>query len=235
MEPELQLQQQWKYQQELERIHDSYRTQLRDEGRRCMEHVHEQTVETVKRLARIEEKYRASIEALKAQNSALWSRLRCSASNRNFVRSVNEHLTSRVDELAAKVAMEAHSKVQAETDAKERQDQLCDVKRQLGTPALTLLRVIKNPITDPLPTGCLKTGTSHTSRKVNLYDFVNKLEDKPIVFVIGAISHGNISPDFTEDSVCISECKLSAAGACAKLCNAFEEKWVSRDITDLDR
>eukprot|EP01012_Entosiphon_sulcatum_P058916 TRINITY_DN8313_c0_g1_i3.p2 TRINITY_DN8313_c0_g1~~TRINITY_DN8313_c0_g1_i3.p2 ORF type:complete len:117 (+),score=28.78 TRINITY_DN8313_c0_g1_i3:38-352(+) len=97
MEPELQLQQQWKYQQELERIHDSYRTQLRDEGRRCMEHVHElyqelerrgealqtaelqtaqhvsqteaallhlrerkarhnaQTVETVKRLARIEE------------------------------------------------------------------------------------------------------------------------------------------------------------------------------------
>eukprot|EP01012_Entosiphon_sulcatum_P058914 TRINITY_DN8313_c0_g1_i1.p1 TRINITY_DN8313_c0_g1~~TRINITY_DN8313_c0_g1_i1.p1 ORF type:complete len:241 (+),score=31.71 TRINITY_DN8313_c0_g1_i1:24-725(+) len=100
---------------------------------------------------------------------------------------------------------------------------------------LTLLRVIKNPITDHLPTGCLKIGTSHTSRKVNLYDFVNKLEDKPIVFVIGAISHGNISPDFTEDSVCISECKLSAAGACAKLCNAFEEKWVSRDITDLDR
>jgi len=50
-------------------------------------------------------------------------------------------------------------------------------------------------------------------------------EDKPIVFVIGAMSHGSIDVDYTEEDVSISQYHLSAALTCAKLCTAFEEAW----------
>ena len=41
----------------------------------------------------------------------------------------------------------------------------------------------------------------------------------------GAIAHGSIDVDYTEDNIGISGYPLSAALTCTKLCNAFEEAW----------
>ena len=55
---------------------------------------------------------------------------------------------------------------------------------------LMLLQVIKNPVTDHLPAGCLKIGTSyHSDQIVDVRKFA---EDKPIVFVVGAMAHGKV-------------------------------------------
>lgn len=57
--------------------------------------------------------------------------------------------------------------------------------------AFYCLQVIKNPISDHLPTGCLKIGTSfHADRLVDVRTFA---KDKPIVFVVGAMAHGKAS------------------------------------------
>lgn len=53
-----------------------------------------------------------------------------------------------------------------------------------------LLQVIKNPITDHLPTGCRKIGTSyHADLCVDLNQFAT---NQPIVFVVGAMAHGKV-------------------------------------------
>lgn len=87
-----------------------------------------------------------------------------------------------------------------------------------------LLKVIKNPVTDHLPIGCKKIGMSFKAEQcVDPRTLVPS--DEPIVFVVGAMAHGSIDTDYTEESYSISNYPLSAALTCAKLCNAFEEKW----------
>lgn len=87
-----------------------------------------------------------------------------------------------------------------------------------------LLKVIKNPIEDHLPTGCLKLATSFSAKKVtNPSEFVPVAE--PVVVVIGAMAKGAISPSYTSDTISISNYPLSAALTCTKFCSAFEEKW----------
>ncbi|ESO97730.1 hypothetical protein LOTGIDRAFT_208870 [Lottia gigantea] len=87
-----------------------------------------------------------------------------------------------------------------------------------------LLKVIKNPINDHLPVGCLKLGTSFQAEDViNPKTIVPK--DKPAVVVIGAMAHGMVDADYVEKSVSISSYPLSAALTCAKFCSAFEEEW----------
>ncbi|XP_027054588.1 ribosomal RNA small subunit methyltransferase NEP1-like [Pocillopora verrucosa] len=87
-----------------------------------------------------------------------------------------------------------------------------------------LLKVIKNPVTDHLPTGCRKVGTSfHSDNLVKLKDVIPK--DEPIVFVVGAMAHGSIDVPYVEDTVAISQYPLSGALTCAKICTAFEEAW----------
>ncbi|KAL6058304.1 18S rRNA pseudouridine methyltransferase [Balamuthia mandrillaris] len=90
-----------------------------------------------------------------------------------------------------------------------------------------LLKVIKNPITDHFPAGCPKIGASYNAEAcVPIYEFIRKLpQDKPIVFVIGAIAHGDIEADYVEQEVAYSEFPLSASVACGKLCDAFEALW----------
>ncbi|KAG7171119.1 Ribosomal RNA small subunit methyltransferase NEP1-like, partial [Homarus americanus] len=54
---------------------------------------------------------------------------------------------------------------------------------------MKLLKVIRNPVTDHLPPGCKKIGTSFTATKlVNPREIVPNNE--PIVVVIGAMAHG---------------------------------------------
>ncbi|KAF7493519.1 Ribosomal RNA small subunit methyltransferase NEP1 [Sarcoptes scabiei] len=87
-----------------------------------------------------------------------------------------------------------------------------------------LLRVIKNPITDHLPVGCRKIGTSFKCPKlVAPRDLVPN--DGPLTIVIGAMAHGKVEVDYTEYDVAISQYPLSAALTCTKICSAFEEAW----------
>lgn len=56
---------------------------------------------------------------------------------------------------------------------------------------MKLLKAIRNPVTDHLPVGCKKLGTSFTSKKlVNPRDLVP--ENEPIVIVIGSMAHGKV-------------------------------------------
>ncbi|XP_057557728.1 ribosomal RNA small subunit methyltransferase NEP1 isoform X1 [Hippopotamus amphibius kiboko] len=87
-----------------------------------------------------------------------------------------------------------------------------------------LLKVIKNPVSDHFPVGCMKIGTSFS---VPIVSDVRELvpSSDPIVFVVGAFAHGQVDVEYTEKMVSISNYPLSAALTCAKLTTAFEEVW----------
>lgn len=54
------------------------------------------------------------------------------------------------------------------------------------------LQVIKNPVSDHLPVGCLKLGTSFAVPKVSdLRELVPTAE--PVAIVVGAFAHGSVS------------------------------------------
>lgn len=127
-------------------------------------------------------------------------------------------------------------------------------------PNKKLLKLIKNPVTDHLPTGCRKICMTYNAEKsVRPVELV-PADDRPIVIVVGAIATGSVSytslllythismssvvhvvytyivqitPDYTEEDVAISNYPLSAALTCTKICTAFEEAWNVEDkITD---
>eukprot|EP00050_Salpingoeca_kvevrii_P015122 m.43767 g.43767 ORF g.43767 m.43767 type:complete len:240 (-) comp6171_c0_seq1:179-898(-) len=90
-----------------------------------------------------------------------------------------------------------------------------------------LLKVIKNPITDHLPTGCRKICTSYSAPKCvrpREY-FPTFAKDEPLVVVVGAVAHGAIEVDYADEQLAISQYAMSAAGVCAKLTDACEEMW----------
>lgn len=86
-----------------------------------------------------------------------------------------------------------------------------------------LLKVIKNPVSNYFPPGCRKyCMTYNAPRCVRPIELVL---DEPCVMVIGAQAHGSVNVDYTEENVGISNYPLSAALACSKLCDAFEQSW----------
>jgi len=92
--------------------------------------------------------------------------------------------------------------------------------------SMTLLKVIKNPVTSHLPMNCKKVGTSCRAALTPLDDWVKAAKvDGPIVFVIGAMSRGSIRSDYTTEKISFSQYPLSGALACAKICTAFEKEW----------
>ncbi|XP_067120610.1 ribosomal RNA small subunit methyltransferase NEP1 [Centruroides vittatus] len=87
-----------------------------------------------------------------------------------------------------------------------------------------LLKVIKNPVTDHLPVGCRKVGTSfHSDKLIHPKELVP--ENAPIVLVVGAMAHGQVKVGYVEETVSFSDYPLSAALTCSKLCCAFEDAW----------
>lgn len=90
---------------------------------------------------------------------------------------------------------------------------------------MKLLKVIKNPITDHLPVGCKKVAMSFTGKFVDNCRTLVPKDEEPIAIVVGAFAHGVVKADYAEDLISISKYPLSAALACSKLCNAFEEVW----------
>nr|XP_004668713.1 ribosomal RNA small subunit methyltransferase NEP1 [Jaculus jaculus] len=87
-----------------------------------------------------------------------------------------------------------------------------------------LLKVIKNPVSDHFPVGCMKIGTSFSIPAVSDVRELVPNSD-PVVFVVGAFAHGKVNVEYTEKMVSISNYPLSAALTCAKLTTAFEEVW----------
>ncbi|KAH9287740.1 hypothetical protein KI387_031857, partial [Taxus chinensis] len=66
-----------------------------------------------------------------------------------------------------------------------------------------LLRVIKNSVTKYLPSEAHRIGLSYSASKVvQLHDYVDAVNDKvPLVFVVGAMSHGKIEADYVDDFI----------------------------------
>lgn len=98
--------------------------------------------------------------------------------------------------------------------------------RAEGSPQ-RLLSVIKNPVGQHLPVGCRKylTSVNCTNLVTNMAELVPPERDEPVVMVVGGISHGKISTDYTEGELKISNYPLSAALCCAKLTSSFEQLW----------
>ncbi|KAG8070569.1 hypothetical protein GUJ93_ZPchr0006g41892 [Zizania palustris] len=90
-----------------------------------------------------------------------------------------------------------------------------------------LLNVIKNPVTRYLPVGARKIGLSYSADKsVNLLDYVAKSsDDEPLVFVVGAMAHGKIDKEYSDDYIQICNYPLSAACCLNRICSALEHKW----------
>jgi rRNA small subunit pseudouridine methyltransferase Nep1 len=90
-----------------------------------------------------------------------------------------------------------------------------------------LLNVIKNPITDHLPTKCQRIGMSGDAKEtVRLCDWIKQLpKDEPVVFWVGAISHGEDKFEHAEKLISVSQYPLSASVVCSKICNSFEDLW----------
>ncbi|XP_057766833.1 uncharacterized protein LOC130987205 [Salvia miltiorrhiza] len=90
-----------------------------------------------------------------------------------------------------------------------------------------LLRLVKNPVTQYLPTNSRKIGFSHSSEKlIDMYNYVGNInEELDLVFVLGAMAHGKIDEDYVEDYISISEYPLSAAYAISIITNAVERKF----------
>ena len=91
----------------------------------------------------------------------------------------------------------------------------------------TLLKLVKNPVTDHFPVGARVIGTSvNSTNLVRPNEWAATLpDDKPFVIVIGAIAVGHIEVDYVDEEIAISSYPLSAAGVCTKMCSAFEEHW----------
>lgn len=90
----------------------------------------------------------------------------------------------------------------------------------------TLLRVIKNPVTDHLPVQARRFSTSVTGTLVDVYEFVDHLPSTdPVVFVFGAMAVGKVSPDYCDTCISLSRFPLSGACAVGRLLGAFERRW----------
>ncbi|KAK7087051.1 18S rRNA pseudouridine methyltransferase [Halocaridina rubra] len=89
---------------------------------------------------------------------------------------------------------------------------------------LKLLKAIRNPVTDHLPVGSRKIGTSYSAKNLVHPRDLAPAED-PVVVVVGAMAHGKVEVDYVEEEVSFSQYHLSAALTCAKLCSGFEEAW----------
>ena len=92
----------------------------------------------------------------------------------------------------------------------------------------TLLKVIKNPVNDHLPSNALKIGTSCHAKVVKTGEYIEKLPlNKPVVFVVGAVSTGDpaMEVDYCDEYISVSKYPLSASNAIGKIINAYEDAW----------
>ncbi|XP_022743244.1 ribosomal RNA small subunit methyltransferase NEP1-like isoform X3 [Durio zibethinus] len=90
-----------------------------------------------------------------------------------------------------------------------------------------LLQVIKNPVTKHFPVNSRKIGFSYSSEKlVKMRKYVDTVgDDVNLVFGVGAMAHGKIETEYTDDCIAISGYPLSAAMCIARITEALADKW----------
>lgn len=91
-----------------------------------------------------------------------------------------------------------------------------------------LLKVIKNPITDHLPTKCRKVTLSFDAKLRKVQDYVTTLdEDESICVFVGAMARGkdNFADEYVDEKIGLSDYPLSASVACSKFCHGCEDVW----------
>ncbi|GAA5937352.1 18S rRNA pseudouridine methyltransferase [Sporobolomyces koalae] len=89
-----------------------------------------------------------------------------------------------------------------------------------------LLKVIKNPITDHLPTNCHKITLSFDATPVKLTKYLPTIPDTHSICVfVGAMAHGpdNFADHLVDEKIAISQYSLSASVACGKFCCGVED------------
>lgn len=83
-----------------------------------------------------------------------------------------------------------------------------------------LLKVVKNPITDHLPSNSYKITFSFDATPVKISSYLQKIpQDQNVVIFIGAMAHGedSFADGLVDDKIAISEYSLSASVACGKV------------------
>lgn len=91
-----------------------------------------------------------------------------------------------------------------------------------------LLKVIKNPVTDHLPTKCRKVTLSFDAEIKRVQDYVATLdEDESICVFVGAMARGkdNFADEYVDEKIGLSNYPLSASVACSKFCHGCEDVW----------
>ncbi|ODQ68025.1 nucleolar essential protein 1 [Nadsonia fulvescens var. elongata DSM 6958] len=91
-----------------------------------------------------------------------------------------------------------------------------------------LLKVIKNPITEHLPTKCRKVTLSFDSKVQKIQNYVEKLDDDESICVfVGAMARGKdtFADEFVDEKIAVSNYPLSASVACSKFCHGCEDAW----------
>jgi hypothetical protein len=97
-----------------------------------------------------------------------------------------------------------------------------------------LLKVIKNPITDHLPSNSYKITFSFDAQPVKLGTYLAKIpEDQNVVGFVGAMAHGedNFADGLVDDKIAISEYSLSASVACGKVSSWQNTAVTGRSLT----
>lgn len=91
-----------------------------------------------------------------------------------------------------------------------------------------LLKVIKNPISDHLPTKCRKVTLSFDAKVQKVQDYVETLDpEESICVFVGAMARGrdNFADEFVDEKIGVSNYSLSASVACSKFCHGCEDAW----------
>lgn len=103
---------------------------------------------------------------------------------------------------------------------------LRDLKIRSADGKDTLFKVIKNPVTQYFPPDALRIQTSVQGDLVNINSYVEKSipVDKPVVFMIGAHSHGQHEVDWAETTLALSQYPCSASVIIGRICGAFENQ-----------
>jgi len=102
---------------------------------------------------------------------------------------------------------------------------------------VTLMKVVANPVEKYLPAGSKRVGLTVDGTAVKLRDFAAKIDGDekdakvPLVFVVGAVAHGEpivedkFGAGYVEEKISICPWGISAACCCSKICSEFEYLW----------
>jgi len=88
-----------------------------------------------------------------------------------------------------------------------------------------LMKIVKNPVTRHFPAGSYKVGTSTTGELIHPSAYVNRLNlKKPVVFMFGGHSHGQVKCEWVDEWISVSQYGLSSSIAINRMLNALENK-----------